>query len=208
MHLHHFFIATSDIAPLQAKLDSAGLKDGAGRVHPGQGTQNIRYFFDNAYLELLFAHDESELGSAAVKPTGLNERIAWTKTGACPFGFGLKPNFLSEMDLDLPTWEYHAPFLPNGEFIPVIGTPFQYRDPFVFILPEKMYQPKINTTIAEQNSMDLDQIEMYMTDPDSISESVRKALEAIPVTLSKSENYGMKLDFERDSTPLSIELHL
>jgi hypothetical protein len=38
-------------------------------IHPGQGTANACFFFENAYLEVLWRHDDSELSSAVVRPT-------------------------------------------------------------------------------------------------------------------------------------------
>ncbi len=62
--LDHFFICTDVGAPAAAALMALGFVEGAPNTHPGQGTANRRFFFDNAMLELLWVHDEAEAGSS------------------------------------------------------------------------------------------------------------------------------------------------
>ena len=52
---------------------------------------NACAFFDNAYLELLWRHDDDELQSDVVRPLGLWERVRWEDTGASPFGIAFRP---------------------------------------------------------------------------------------------------------------------
>ncbi len=61
----------------------------------GQGTENVYFFFDNAYLELLELHDETAARSLVVAPLRLWERIHWQQTGAYPFGICLISILLS-----------------------------------------------------------------------------------------------------------------
>ncbi len=63
MELDHFFIGFASIDAVShaaAMLQQAGFTEGSGRTHPGQGSQNRRYFFDNVMIELLWIHDQSE----------------------------------------------------------------------------------------------------------------------------------------------------
>ena len=98
----------------------------------GQGTANASFYFDNAYLELLCERDANELESPVVKKLGLGERVHWHRSGACPFGVALRsaePFQPGELD----TWEYPAPFLPEGVTIPIITPARSIREPLVFI---------------------------------------------------------------------------
>ena len=86
---HVFICAPSGRSDVEA-FASFGLVPLEG-IHPGQGTANACFFFENAYLEILWRHDDRELTSAAVQPTGLWERVRWKETGACPFGIAVRP---------------------------------------------------------------------------------------------------------------------
>jgi hypothetical protein len=89
--LDHLFIFCAEGAPEGDALVRLGLAEGAGNVHPGQGTANRRFFFRNAYLELLWVSDPAEARSPRSLPTRLYER--WEKRGrlASPFGLVFRP---------------------------------------------------------------------------------------------------------------------
>lgn len=128
---HVFICAPSGRSDLAALVDF-GLF-GIEGMHPGQGTANISFLFENAYLEVLWRHDDRELSSAAVRPTGLWERLRWQETGACPFGIAIrrKPGQPAvEMGVQ---WNYAAPFLPPGATIPVLSPPDAPSAPIVFV---------------------------------------------------------------------------
>lgn len=139
LHLCHVFVFVEPEAPQAAVLERAGLRESYRRAHPGQGTANRCYVFDNAYLELLWATDDRELASPAVAPTGLRERADWRRTGACPFGIALRTEppeapFPFE-GWPFECWEYRAPFLPPGLTIPVARSSADPRQPFLFRSP-------------------------------------------------------------------------
>jgi hypothetical protein len=72
--LDHVFVCTAVGAPEAEALTAAGLTEGAGNVHPGQGTACRRFFFHNAFLGLFWVHDEAEARSPETAPTRLWER--------------------------------------------------------------------------------------------------------------------------------------
>ena len=47
-------------APEAAALIAAGLTEGSSITHPGQGTANRRFFFENIYVELVWVSDAEE----------------------------------------------------------------------------------------------------------------------------------------------------
>ncbi len=89
--LDHLFICTSVGAPEADRLIEFGLTEGSPNVHPGQGTANRRFFFQNAMLELLWVRDSAEAESETTRPTRLWERWTGRNNGACPFGFCFRP---------------------------------------------------------------------------------------------------------------------
>jgi hypothetical protein len=57
----HVFICCENPQAAERVLTDFGLQFGRRRIHHGQGTANACAFFDNAYLELLWRHDDDEL---------------------------------------------------------------------------------------------------------------------------------------------------
>src|SRR6266480_8139703 len=82
----HAFICCSKGAPEADALVALGLIEGSGNRHPGQGTSNRRFFFNNAYVELLWVSNEDEARSSESKGTRLWERCSSRSDGICPFG--------------------------------------------------------------------------------------------------------------------------
>ena len=52
--LHHVFVTTAPGAPEAEALIELGMVEGSSNTHPGQGTANRRFFFEDMGLELLF----------------------------------------------------------------------------------------------------------------------------------------------------------
>jgi len=90
LSLDHVFICPEDVSEAESALTRFGLQFGRRGFHRGQGTANACVFFDNAYLELLWGHDDNELRSEAVRQIALWERVRWRETGASPLGIALR----------------------------------------------------------------------------------------------------------------------
>lgn len=76
VELDHVFICTAAGAPEADLLSDLGLTEGPPNVHPGQGTVNRRFCFQNALLELLWVHDPEQAQNAYRRPTHLWERLS------------------------------------------------------------------------------------------------------------------------------------
>ena len=130
----HVFICCSVGAPEADALVRLGLKEGIPNTHPGQGTACRRFFFTNAYLELLWISDPREAQAEPVLPTRLWQRWSQRGQGACPFGIVLRPPD-EEVDSQPPfaSWPYRPAYLPPGIAIHVArGT--HLTDPEFFYL--------------------------------------------------------------------------
>ncbi|MYM35515.1 glyoxalase-like domain protein [Duganella sp. FT94W] len=105
----HIFIRATPGAPEAEALRAFGLTEGSGNVHPGQGTANRRFFFANAFLELLWIADAAEVASPLTAPTTLGERLC-ADSAASPFGICFRdagtPSF--------PVFDYQPSYLPPG----------------------------------------------------------------------------------------------
>lgn len=109
MQIDHIFIRATVGAPEAEALRAFGLTEGSGNVHPGQGTANRRFFFANAFLELLWIADETEVSSPLTAPTRLHQRLA-AGSDASPFGIC----FRGADVVPFPVFDYQPGYLPSG----------------------------------------------------------------------------------------------
>ena len=132
--IDHIFIFSQNRGQEAEELIAFGLKEGSSRRHPGQGTQNRKFYFDNFFLELLWVVDEKELAQGPAKETGLGARA---QNQACsPFGICL--DRLPDANLVFQdAFEYYPVYFPADK-------PIEYWAlvhacpglPWVFRLPD------------------------------------------------------------------------
>lgn len=135
LQLDHVFVFTPFGAPLASRLTEAGFLEGSSATHPGQGTANRRFFFNNAYLELIWATSEVELKSPLIQGTKLFERSQWKQTGRSPFGIGLRSTDKNNPAIPFDSWEYKPPYLPPGMPIYIAENMDYEQEPLVFLFP-------------------------------------------------------------------------
>jgi hypothetical protein len=132
--IDHVFVCTAHGAPEAERLAAAGFAEGAPNVHPGQGTACRRFFFRNAYLELLWIDDPEAARDARTAPTRLWERWSGRSDGwTCPFGVAVRTP--AGAPLPFPTWPYRPRYLPSGMAIPVATNADALHEPMLFVLP-------------------------------------------------------------------------
>lgn len=131
--LDHIFVLADIGAPEAETLISAGLTEGEPNVHPGQGTANRRFFFQNAFLELLWVSDPEEAQSELVRPIQLWQRWSQRTTTASPFGVCFRPTDLGSAGVPFPSWEYRPRYLPSPLIINV-GEDVPLSEPLWFYL--------------------------------------------------------------------------
>jgi hypothetical protein len=147
--LDHIFIWVTKGAPEARALEDIGLQVfGETTHHIGQGTASKAFFFENAYLELIWIDDEQAVTKNAER-TGIDmkTRAQWKQTGASPFGVGL--HYLPEKTrtAPFPVMPYWAEWMrPNTsiEFAQVVTT---YSEPMYFILPAYL---SVSDTVLQQ----------------------------------------------------------
>lgn len=134
MDLDHVLMLCDEGAPEAEALRRAGLREGSGNTHPGQGTACRRFFFANGYLELLWVRDVEEARSELVRPTRLLERWSMRRRGACPFGLAMRPAIADVYVAPrFRTWRYRPPYLPEGLAIEV-AEDVPLAEPAIFYL--------------------------------------------------------------------------
>jgi hypothetical protein len=133
IEVDHVFIGCRPGAPEADALVRGGLVEGSRNTHPGQGTANRRFFFENFMLELLWVVDQKEATSEQTRRTRLWERCSDPEAADCPFGILFRPD-RDQSPPPFPIWIYHPSYLPAGMGIEVAeGTTLQ--EPELFYLP-------------------------------------------------------------------------
>jgi len=136
MHLDHIFLFVDDVAAAEKLARRMGLVETYRREHKGQGTSNICYCFENAFLELLILNDARDAKSDLIKRTGLYERANWRRLWTCPIGVSWRSSGDGSRE-EIETWSFQPPYLPEGGDIKVAvegDDPFQ---PMMFRSPGK-----------------------------------------------------------------------
>ena len=132
--LDHIVICASFGAPEAAKLSALGFTEGSPNTHPGQGTANRRFFFQNAYLELLWVHDAAEVRSEPVRRTRLWDRWSGRGGDVCSFGFCFRPAMRQTEDVPFTAWEYRPSYLPKPLCIHVASNVDELNEPMLCFL--------------------------------------------------------------------------
>jgi hypothetical protein len=134
--LDHVLIWVAARAPEADRLIAFGLTEGLPNVHAGQGTANRRFFFENAMLELIWVHDETEAKASPGARLGIHDRWRHRQTGASPFGLCLRRKEASATP-PFETWPYRPAYLPAGVAIDVAATSLITREPLIFVAPAR-----------------------------------------------------------------------
>ena len=115
IELDHVFVCLSQGAPEAEHLVRFGLIEGPSNVHPGQGTANRRFFFENAMLELLWVDNPNEARNEQTAPTQLCDRWSGRLDGATsPFGIVMRPTHQESITPPFAAWEYKPDYFPAG----------------------------------------------------------------------------------------------
>lgn len=132
MELDHIFIRTRAGAPEAAQLITLGLTEGSANRHAGQGTANRRFFFDNAFLELLWIEDATAVTAPATAATQLAQRLSLNNQHSSPFGLCFRPSAQSSTPT-FNSWAYQPAYLPAGLQVD-IAEPSPLHEPMWFFL--------------------------------------------------------------------------
>jgi hypothetical protein len=133
MELDHVFCMVGSDDDWAVRLAQAGWRLDAGSTHAGQGTRNRRLRWADCYLELLWVHDAAEARHNALR---LDRRAAWERTGASPFGIGLRGKLSDAERVDY--WLYDG--LPMPVWVHRDNEDAPER-PFVFALDLDEHRP-------------------------------------------------------------------
>ena len=199
LELDHAFICCSFGAPEADALVGLGFREGTANTHPGQGTANRRFFFDNAYLEFVWASSQTEALSEQTRRTGLWERCAQQASGANPFGVVFRPSGGQAENPPFVTWSYRPGYLPPGLAIEFAeGVPL--REPALVYLPfaHRKGPPAHEPTDHPRHFRTIGGMTLGLPKLDNLSASSRAAFDAGLVAYVRAAKPVLEVTFLAD----------
>ena len=200
--IDHLFVMTSQGAPLADTLVEAGLTEGTSRTHPGQGTSNRRFFFENAMLEFLWIHDPVEAGSKPIRPTYLLDRWNRRDSGSSPFGLCFRPVDDTVETPPFPAWDYEPPYLPPEFDIKVADNAPDPNEPFLFFLP--WGHPPEDPPHHDAGLHELTEATVHSPAVTSVSDSLRAVSQLIH--FAEAERHHLTLVFDDGTQDETLDL--
>jgi len=197
----HLFICTAIGAPEAERLAGFGLIEGTPNTHPGQGTACRRFFFRNAYLELLWVHDAIEAQSSPAGPTRLWKRWSGRSGVACPFGFGFRPGAQPDAKPPCSTWDYHPSYLPPSLRIAVAANSEVLTEPMLFYLgfaqrPDSFPAGKRQPMAHACGMREITRVEFVSPHADKFSPELMAVRDANLVRLCAGTEYLVEVGFD------------
>jgi Glyoxalase-like domain len=209
--LDHFFVMASRGAPEADRIVAAGLSEGQPNRHPGQGTACRRFFFANAYVELLWVEDEEEAKGELVRPLQLWERWSGRSSGACPFGVVLRPGALGGEGAIFPSHEYRPAYLPPPLVLEVGANSEDISEAFIAQLPVRRrpdsYPSSSRPPLEHRAAFrELTAVRLFGPWPVEISPVMRAAQDTRVVAFYFASEYFAEIGFDGERHGHQIEL--
>lgn len=130
--IDHIFmlVEPAEVAGVVQTLSRFGLTGSSRRSHPGLGTSNIFFCFDNIFLEILWIENRAEAGGTQLGRM-LIERLDGRTSGMTPFGIGFRT--LEPTDpVPFATWSFEPPAAMAFKPIPIALSSLDSSQPLLF----------------------------------------------------------------------------
>lgn len=194
LQLDHLFILVSPQAPEADALLDIGLLEGPSNAHPGQGTRNRRFFFNNTTLEFLFIHDIAEAMNGAGKRLQLMERAI--AADGSPFGLIARWSD-TDSEPQYPHWKYQPDYFPKPMSFFVGNNARNFAEPICICMPPSL--PKSDKT-PSPNNPDWVLTQLTLSVPGSLpSETLSTFGECNLVTIKHNEDHHVTLTFNNSA---------
>lgn len=201
--LDHVFVTASYGAPEVTSLVNAGFSEGPPNTHPGQGTACRRFFFENAYLELVWLEDVAEASSGVGARTGLRRRAA-PGSGASHIGICLRAR-KPGVSLPVETWAYSPPYLPEGMSIPMGHNSSRLEEPLLFFLPEEA-SPRRPEEAHPNGSRAMASVRITIPHGREASAELAWLIESNIVRIERAETESLAIEFDGGKGGNSVEI--
>lgn len=191
----HIFIFSKYQGDEADKLIRFGLTEGSSRVHPGQGTRNRKFYFENFFLEIVWVSNEVELTSEITAPTRLWERAHHKINGSSPFGLCLvnspDTDYLFEESL-----KYRPAYLPGGMSFDIITNEKMPYLPWICRLPSSAKNIAQEQTIHPVGIKKSTNIKFGIQNPDYQNRFTDIISRASDICFQNAENHSLMLEFD------------
>ena len=207
MDIDHIFIFTNDNGKIADELVLFGLTEGSSRIHVGQGTTNRKFYFDNFFLEILWVHNEAEIRSDLIKPTGLWQRANFKSTNFSPFGLCIVNTDETE-SLFQNALKYQPAYFPEGLNIEILTNEQKSNLPWTFRLPFKgQKKNETEPTEHECGLKNLTNVEFGITNYNKTDEFIQQFVgqEKIKFTSSSTNNLTLTFDDNKNGLTKKFE---
>ncbi|MBT8340155.1 MAG: VOC family protein [Desulfatitalea sp.] len=197
LELDHVFIFVSEGAPEADKLIKFGFSEGEPNVHPGQGTSNRRFFFDNMMLELLWVSNIDEAKSELTRQTMLWER--WNeRKNISPFGLIFRS---SSKEVPFKGWEYKPKYLPDGLSFLVGNNSGILTEPIILKMPNGDRPAHKKNPILQNISGFNNVSSLCVKMPLSLQSSTLRTIGSLErISFEESDNHVMEIGFDKENS--------
>ena len=208
MGLDHIFICIEPGMQQAEALRKFGLTEGPPNQHSGQGTANHRFFFRNAYLELLYLQDPIELQSELTKPTKLYERLTSEGDNVSPLGICFRPIVKNEKRVPFPSWTYKPLYLPAGLKIDIGDAPI--HEPMWFFVsfasrPDQAIGPVKPPFDHPKGFDEITSLRITVRNSSNLSEPARCALAVKGIKIIEGHEHLAEIGFDGERTNESYD---
>jgi hypothetical protein len=130
--IDHVFmlVEPAEVASVVRALGDFGLTESSRRSHPGLGTSNIFFCFDNIFLEILWVANRTEAAGTELGRQ-LIERVEGRASGKTPFGIGFRTATPSDA-APFATWSFEPPAALAFNPIPIAVSSRDTSQPLLF----------------------------------------------------------------------------
>lgn len=203
MELDHLFLFTELPEVVAERLKLFGLTEGAPNIHPGQGTACRRFFFHNAYLELVWVNNEAALTSPVISKSKLWERSQYKNTHYSPFGLCFRKSKQSDQGaLFDEAWEYRPPYMPEGLYASVASNEEFPMEPMLFELPFHQVKPtdypkeKQPPVTHKKGFREITKVILSLPEITPVSNSMRKVIRDSIVEVNKRDHHAATIEMD------------
>lgn len=201
VEIDHIFICVDPGAREAYALKEFDLTEGTANQHPGQGTANRRFFFKNAFIELLFLHDSVEIQSELTKPTKLYERLTSQGAEVSPFGICFRPESDNEEQVPFPSWSYRPTYLPESLKVDIGNAPI--NEPMWFFLsfasrPDKAPSERRQPLEHPKGLGEITSLRVTIPNAKNLSEPALRATNVEGVELVEGDEHLVQIGFDHE----------
>lgn len=205
LYLDHIFIITNPGADEADRLAEIGFVEGNANVHPGQGTSNRRFFFNDFTIELVYVSDVDEAANGTGKELGILARSQNVK--ASPFGIVVRVPEVESVP-EFPNWHYTPDYFDGKMYFYVGDNSNIIEEPLCICMPPALPRRQVPSEYANPNwqltSVDID------VPVEKPSETLKHfgAMDRVRITYGKAHKIIMQFNNGHSNKKIDLSPHL